>query len=66
MNILPNNNDRRSGDKMSERILGTTRNGKVKIYSKNQMDFLHQKKIPHTHYKYSGGKIVKKSKLFVK
>ena len=44
------------------RILGTIKKGKVKIRSKKQMGFLHYARIDHTHFKYKGKKLVKKSR----
>ena len=51
---------------MARRILGTIKRGKVKIYSKKQMAFLHRKKIDHTHFEYRGGRIIKKSRYVYK
>ena len=42
------------------KILGTRNGGKINIYSKKQMTFLHNKKIDHIHFKYSGGRVIKK------
>lgn len=45
------------------KVLGTIKRGKVKIYSKKQMAFLHAKHLPHTHYVYKNGKVIKKRHL---
>jgi len=44
--------------------LGTVKRGKVKIYSEKQMKYLHFKELPHTHYKYVGGKLIKKRHIY--
>ena len=44
---------------MKRKALGTVRRGKVKIYSPEQMRFLHVAHIDHTHFVRKGGKLKK-------
>lgn len=48
--------------KRDRRVLGTIKKGRVKVYSKKQIGYLHHNKIDHTHYKYRGGKLVAKKR----
>jgi hypothetical protein len=41
-------------------VLGTIKQGRIKIYSEKQMHYLHMEHIDHTHYVYKNGKLVKK------
>lgn len=44
------------------RPLGTIKRGRVKVYSKKQMAFLHYARIDHTHFVYRGGRLVRKKR----
>lgn len=44
------------------RVLGTTERGQRKIYSQEQMGYLHSNRIDHTHFVWRSGRLVRKKR----